>query len=138
MTHVHALGRNGILKRILNFSKALDTVPHNRLLRKLRIYGVEGEVLQWIAAFLNNRQQQVLCDGVKSRRTEVTSGVPQGTVLGPLLFLLHVNDMPSVIDPGTTMRLFADDALIYRVITTIQDQVTLQQDLDRLQRWAHT
>ena len=117
----------------MDFSKAFDTVPHQRLLSKLRIYGIEGEVLQWITAFLTDRQQQVLCDGLRSKPADVTSGVPQGTVLGPLLFLLHVNDMPSVIDTKTTLRLFADDALIYKVIESIQDQEMFQKDLDRLQ-----
>ena len=66
-------------------------------------------------------------DGVQSQFAPVTSGVPQGTVLGLLLFLLHINDLPSVVDPNTSVCLFADDALVYRVINTIQDQVTLQQ-----------
>jgi len=81
-------------------------------------------------------QKAVLCDRVKSEYCTVMSGVPQGTVLGPLLFLLHINDMPSVVDPGTTVRLFADDILIYRVINSIEDQVVLQGDLARLEKWA--
>ena len=110
---------------ILDFSKAFDTVPHRRLINKLRIYGIHGVVSSWIEAFLSCRQQLVLCDGVKLEYSAVKSGVPQGTVLGPLLFLRHINDMPSVVDPGTTVRLFADDTLIYRVIHSIEDQVAL-------------
>ena len=121
---------------ILDFSKAFDTVPHKRLLAKLRLYGIHGNVLRWIASFLQDRRQLVVCDGEKSEYSPVTSGVPQGTVLGPLLFLLHINDLPSVVDPGTSVRLFADDALIYRTINSIEDQVVLQQDLNRLESWA--
>ena len=116
---------------ILDFSKAFDTVPHKRLLNKLRLYGIHGSVLRWIESFLTNRRQLVVCDGVKSEYSPVTPGVPQGTVLGPLLFLLYINDMPSVVDSGTSVRLFADDALVYRVINNIEDQVVLQQDLTR-------
>ena len=111
-------------------------MPHKPLLNKLRFYGIHGNVLSWIESFLTDRCQLVLCDGTKSEYSPVTSGVPQGTVLGPLLFLLHINDMPSVVDPGTTVRLFADDALVYRVIHSIEDQVVLQQDLARLESCA--
>ena len=121
---------------ILDFSKAFDTVPHRRLISKLCLYRIDERILLWIQAFLSDRRQLVLCDGVKSQFAPVTSGVPQGTVLGPLLFLLHINDLPSVVDPNTSVRLFADDALVYRVINTIQDQVTLQQDFARLEGWA--
>ena len=103
---------------------------------KLRIYGIHGQIFNWIQAFLSNRSQQVVVDGSRSRAADVLSGVPQGTVLGPLLFLLFINDLPSVVDLGTTVRLFADDCLIYRVINTIQDQIQLQADLDALSRWG--
>jgi len=123
---------------ILDFSKAFDTVPHKRLINKLRIYGIQGEILSWTESFLSSRQQLILCDGDKSEHCAVTSGVPQDTVLGPLLFLLHINDMPSVFDPRTSVRLFADDTLINRVIHGIEDQVALQRDLASLEQWAST
>ena len=102
---------------ILDFSKAFDVVPHQRLLRKLRLYGIDGPVLSCIAGFLDSRTQSVLVDGIRSHSRSVTdgdpvlSGVPQGTVLGPLLFLLYVNDLPSVLDPSTACKLFADDCV---------------------------
>ena len=129
---------------ILDFSKAFDVVPHERLLRKLRLYGIEGKCLAWIREFLMGRTQSVLVDGVRSHsasRTDgdaVLSGVPQGTVMGPLLFLLFVNDLPSVLDPSTSCRLFADDCLIYRSINSMDDKVILDGDLDSLFAWGQT
>ena len=76
---------------ILDFSKAFDTVPHNKLLYKLNYYGIRCDILNWIEVFLNQRQQSVVIDGVQSDWIHVDLGVPQGTVLGPLLFLLHIN-----------------------------------------------
>ena len=121
---------------ILDFSKAFDTVPHRRLLGKLEHYGINENLLQWIEAFLGNRTQSVLVDGVRSKEEAVMSGVPQGTVLGPLMFLLYINDMPSHVHSETRCRLFADDTLLYRVVETIADQVQLQQDLRNLEHWA--
>ena len=121
---------------ILDFSKAFDTVPHQRLLNKLRLYGIGGQLHQWISSFLIGRSQSVLIDGARSQVDSVDSGVPQGTVLGPLLFLLFINDLPSVLDPGTAVRLFADDCLVYRSIDSEQDQLLLQQDLDALNLWG--
>ena len=121
---------------ILDFSKAFDTVPHDRLLGKLEFLGIHGPLLDWTAAFLKTREQTVVVDGSKSRPTKVISGVPQGTVLGPLLFLMHINDLPSVVT--SQVRLFADDCLMYRPIRSIADQVALQQDLAALERWGDT
>ena len=122
---------------ILDFSKAFDTVPHKRLLQKLELCGIHGEILNWIAVFLTERTQSVMIDGFRSAPDDVLSGVPQGTVLGPLLFLVHINDLPSVVDPTTAVRLFADDCLLYRSIHSVADHVQLQRDLDALVLWGN-
>ena len=92
---------------------------------KLRLYGIQGKVATWISLFLSQRSQQVVIDGSTSDSVDVKSGVPQGTVMGPLLFLLFLNDLPQVVDPGTQVHLFADDCLIYRTIKSIHDQVQM-------------
>ena len=121
---------------ILDFSKAFDTVPHRRLLSKLSHCGIEGPLHQWISSFLRGRRQSVMVDGVRSREDDVISGVPQGTVLGPLLFLIYISDLPSVLDPSTAVRLFADDCVVYRSIKSRDDQIRLQRDLDALHTWG--
>ena len=121
---------------LLDFSKAFDKVPHQRLLAKLRNYGVRGQLLEWISDFLLGRTQSVVLEGQHSSRAPVTSGVPQGTVLGPLLFLVYINDMPDCV--SSTPRLFADDCLLYRVVRSVADAAKLQQDLDQLQEWEST
>ncbi len=121
---------------VLDFSKAFDTVPHDHLLGKLDYYGINGNVNTWIAQFLKYRTQRVLVDGTMSDAVAVDSGVPQGTVLGPLLFLIYINDLPSVLSADTRVRLFADDCIIYRKIEDESDQTTLQRDLDALHQWS--
>ena len=97
-------------------------MPHERLLLKLHHYGIRGRTLQWIKNFLLDRTQQVLLEGTQSKTCPVDSGVPQGTVLGPILFLF-INDLPDVV--SSQARLFADDSLLYRVINNPSDQVRL-------------
>ena len=110
-------------------------MPHERLCEKLSHYGIRGKLLQWICGFLSCRTQQVILDGCSSATVPVISGVPQGTVLGPLLFLCYVNDIPSCV--SSNIRLYyADDILIYRVITRDVDSDELQKDLASLQRWS--
>ena len=129
--------RSRIDVAVLDFAKVFDKVPHHRLLNKLRTYGIGGDVENWIQAFLNERTQQVVVDGCKWGSAVVMSGVPQGTVMGPLLFLLYIKDLPSVVDPGTTVRLFADNCLINRQIRSIEDRhIQLQKDLDALSKWG--
>ena len=121
---------------LLDFSKAFDKVPHKRLLNKCKFYGIRGAILEWIESFLDNRKQKVVLEGTTSDTTNVTSGVPQGTVIGPLLFLIYINDLPDAVQ--STSRLFADDCLLYRIIKNKHDSTMLQKDLDSLQRWANT
>ena len=119
---------------LLDFAKAFDKVAHKRLLLKLEAIGITGNTLGWIESFLSHREQTVILEGKSSDTNPVTSGVPQGTVIGPLLFLVYINDMPRCVHSSNT-RLFADDCLIYKEIRTHQDAADLQSDLDALQRW---
>lgn len=121
---------------ILDFSKAFDTVPHSKLLHKLDEYGVKGNLHKWFTSFLTKRHMKVVVDGESSKSVTVDSGVPQGTVLGPILFLCHINDLPDSV--RSQVRLFADDCLLYREIQTQDDHNILQNDLRELETWAKT
>jgi hypothetical protein len=120
----------------LDFAKAFDTVPHKRLIHKLRAYGIRGKVLLWITAFLSNRRQKVVLRSGSSRWENVISGVPQGSILGPILFLLYVNDIPSIV--SSTAKMFADDTKLYCPIHDVGDCRTLQADLNKLTEWSKT
>ena len=104
---------------LLDFSKAFDCVPHQRLLHKLHYYGISGPTLYWVKSFLSNRTQHVSINGSHSALANVTSGVPQGSVLGPVLFLLYINDITNQIQ--SNIRLFADDSIVYREIRSPAD-----------------
>ena len=119
---------------ILDFEKAFDTVPHELLKTKLHKYGISKNILNWIDAFLGNRTQCVVVNGTKSETSTVISGVPQGTVLGPILFLVHINDISENIT--SDIRLFADDCVCYREINNKEDCNKLQDDINRLGNWA--
>ena len=121
---------------VLDCSKAFDTVPHDGLLSKLKHYGIDDKIYTWISNFLTQRKQRVVVDGIQSDLVTVDSGVPQGTVLGQILFLLHINDLPSEI--SSKVRLFADDCLVYREIKSRHDQNDLQKDLNLLESWGTT
>ena len=119
---------------IMDFAKAFDKVPHKRLLYKLHFYGIRQNTLHWIQAFLTDRTQTVVLDGTSSTSVPVTSGVPQGTVLGPILFLAYINDFPEYLQ-HSKLRLFADDSIIYREITSQDDCNKLQTDLNAAAQW---
>ena len=112
---------------IMDFSKAFDKVPHQRLLCKLKFYGIKNQTLNWISAFLSNRTQTMVLGGE-------SSGGPQGTVLGPVLFLVYINDLPEYLK-SSKLRLFADDSIIYKTIKSQKDCDSLQEDLDAAARW---
>ena len=120
---------------LLDFSKAFDKVDHKILLSKLSHLGIGESLCQWIRSFLSGRSQTVLVEGSSSKSSPVLSGVPQGTVLGPLLFLAYINDINTHLSEGTKIRLFADDSLLYRTIRSKEDSDILQQDLNTLQAW---
>ena len=121
---------------IFDFSKAFDSVPHHRLLHKLDYYGIRGCTKEWISSFLQNRSQRVVINGAQSDLQPVLSGVPQGTVLGPLLFLLYINDI--TVDISSEIRLFADDCILYRQVQSPSDCANLQHDIDKLYNWSRT
>ena len=118
---------------VLDFAKAFDTVAHKRLLRKLESYGIDGNLYGWIQSFLEGRTQRVVADGETSGPAAVKSGVLQGSVLGPLLFLIFINDLAE--HTTSTVRLFADDCVMYKSVKSVRDCQELQQDLIQLQAW---
>ncbi len=120
----------------MDFAKAFDKVPHRRLVGKLSAYGINQDIVKWIESFLTNRHQQVVVNGECSDLEEMKSGIPQGSVLGPLLFVIYINDLPDLLK--SQPYLFADDTKIFRVIKNVADQQALQEDLNRLHHWSST
>ena len=120
----------------LDFAKAFDSVCHRRLLWKLQHYGVSGPLLKWFENYLTGRKQRVVINGTLSSWAYVKSGVPQGSVLGPVLFLLYVNDMPRVVR-SSSIAMFADDTKCFKTIMFAADTELLQSDLDSLSEMVH-
>jgi len=118
----------------LDFSKAFDKVPHKKLLKKIQSTGVRGTILDWIGNWLQNRQQRVVIEGESSKWVEVTSGVPQGSVLGPLLFIIYINDINNQIE--SKLNKFADDCKLMNKVNNNEDFQKLQGDLDKLYNWS--
>ena len=115
---------------IMDFAKAFDKVLHHRLIQKLERYGITGPVNTWVEKFLTDRKQRMACEGMYSDWAPVISGVPQGSVIAPILFLIYINDLPNNLK--STVRLFADDTIIYMTISNGTDTTAFQQDLDKL------
>ncbi len=118
----------------LDFKKAFDSVPHQRLLTKVKGYQIRGKIFEWISSFLTGRKQRVIVDGESSTWEDMSSGVPQGSVLGPILFVIYINDLPDAVD--SQIKMFADDTKIYRRIDSNTDYEMLQHDIENLQTWT--
>ncbi|KAF7239045.1 RNA-directed DNA polymerase from mobile element jockey [Varanus komodoensis] len=120
----------------LDFSKAFDRVPHDIQISKLPKTGLDGKTIRWIQNWLLNRSQRVLINGTFSNWMEVTSGVPQGSVLGPVLFNIFINDLDEQVQ-GKIIR-FADDTKLGGIANTLEDRMKIQGDLHKLEHWAET
>ena len=109
-------------------------MPHHRLITKLKGSGISGNILEWIKNFLWERKQKVVLNGSHSEWTDVTSGIPQGSVLGPILFTIYINDLPDVVQ--NVVKLFADDTKLYATVNNTNDERKLQGDINRLMQWV--
>jgi hypothetical protein len=120
-----------------DISKAFDRVWHNGLISKLKASGVDGKLLSWFQNYLSDRKQKVVLSGTYSYLLTPKAGVPQGSILGPLLFLLYINDI--VVDIQANIRLFADDTSLYIVVDDpVQSAITINSDIDKITSWADT
>ena len=121
----------------LDFAKAFDKVSHQRLLQKIEAHGISGKILSWIRSWLTDRQQRVVLNGHASDWVPVTSGVPQGSVLGPICFIIFINDIDEVLDlVNGFIYKFADDTKYARVIRDEADREIMQNSINRLMEWA--
>ena len=121
----------------LVFSKAFDSVSHSLLICELDQYDIKGPLLHWFTSYLYERQQRVVIDGKHSNWLPVTSGIPQGSLLGPALFVLFINGMPCAVSDNTTLALFADDSKCFRTIRSPLDCAQFQTDIDTLVEWSY-
>ena len=119
-----------------DFAKTFDSVPHQRLLLKLKAFGGGGSMLELFSSFLTTRQQRVFINGCTSDQIPILSGIPQCSILGPLLFILCINDLPSVVP--SPMKIFADEIAIYCPVTSTPNYKAFQKDLDLILSWCST
>ena len=135
-TFCHALDSGKEIRVVFcDISKAFDRVWHSGLIHKLKAAGVTGNLLQWFTSYLENRKQRVVLSGVKSIWNYIKAGVPQGSILGPLLFLLYINDI--VTEIRSNIRLFADDTSLYIIVDNPDAAAEiLNTDLNKISKWA--
>ena len=119
----------------MDFRKAFDLVPHKRLISKLKAYKIDGQILNWIISFLSDRTQYVKINNDCSSKLNVTSGVPQGSVLGPTLSIYFINDLPNVVN-DTPIKIFADDTKLYHGIQDENNVKKLQDSIDAMFEWT--
>ena len=135
---IDVLDQGGSLDAIYcDFMKAFDKVPHKRLVYKVEKYGIKGNVIGWIDSFLSGRTQCVSINNHKSSYAPVTSGIPQGSVLGPILFVIYINDLPEVINGGSIAFLFADDTKMFNQVKNNSDLKIQQQDVNKAVEWSN-
>ena len=128
---------NEVCAIFLDYKKAFDSIPHRPLLDKLMYLGFNEYILRWVTSYLTCRSQRVVVNGESSSQVPVVSGVPQGSVLGPLLFIIYINDLAECnFCPGSKLVMYADDVLLYRNILRAEDYVSLQADLNTIDEWS--
>jgi len=126
--------RNSVDCAYIDVSKAFDSVVHSKLCVKLALFGIVGNLLKWISSFLHDRTRCTKVGNCQSSLSKVISGVPQGSVLGPLLFRLFINNLPSLFGDGMTVKMFADD--MYLVVNDINNSSVLECGLCALFDWS--
>ena len=127
--------REGVDIIYKDFEKAFDKVPHKRLIFKLKKYGICNTVINWIKSYLKNRKHRVKINNKYSEWKEVTSGIPQGSVLGPILFIIYINDLPEICPEGVDLNLFVDDAKMSKTLVSLDDKTQLQLALNETVNW---
>ena len=133
------LSQGGTIDAVyLYFMKAFGKVPHERLMHKLKAYGIEEPMHDWIRSFLTGRTQRAKVDSATSGWGNVTSGIPQGSVLGPILFMLYINDMLEALANNSAVAMFTDDTQLYRRTDLPNGKQDLQEDLDHIFQWSDT
>ena len=141
LSALHAIGQS-LDKNVqtdivyLDFAKAFDSVDHQILLQKLKSYGVRGQLYKWFVDYLNGRCQRVVIDGASSHWAPVTSGVSQGSILGPILFVIFINDLPDILPNEKMASLYADGTKVFNPIRSIADCEKVQQSLTNLECWS--
>ena len=134
--HLDNNDNKGIDVIYTDFEKAFDKVPHKRLIYKLKQYGINNLTLNWIKAYLDNRKHRVRINNYYSDWKNVISGIPQGSILGPFLFIIYINDMSLECNELADILLFADDAKISKNVIDINDKNKLQVALSNVARWS--